>query len=321
MRGLVLLQAVISNHTSLGHNSSSSAIEPNLASGIPIFPINKYRYYVRVTHILEEPAPTISFTFKFELHRYTPRPGVPRWKREGTYRSTLTWVPAPPGYPSDSDYLTGIVKNSNGMIIGSITMGWVSSFLRRATIEIDKVSDSPWPLDNGSGVNWRTIFRLIGWDINVIQSESDLSESGPFRAGPDNKWSKAELHQAMRLSRESIDLNTEWHYHLLCVQLLDSPFAGVMYDETTVIDCNNTPREGAAISSHWEIPNEDKWGLVKGMRFGTATGPYFRTAVHEIGHAFGLGHDMGPDANGIMTTTETIADHAVQAVPPHSISE
>lgn len=302
--------------TSIGQNSSS-AIEPNPASRIPIFPINKYRYYVRVTQILEESAPATGFTFKFELHRYTPRPGLPRWKKEGTYRSTMTWVPAPTGYPSDSDFLTGLVKDSDGIIVGSITMGWVSSYLRRATIEIDKVSASEWPLDNGSGANWQTIFGSIGWDINVIQSESDLSESGPLGAGPDNKWSKAELHQAMRLSRESIDLNTEWHYHLICAQLLDvEPPRGVMYDETRIIDCNNMPREGAAISSHWLIPNEDKWGLVKGMRFGTATGPYFRTAVHEIGHACGLIHDIGPDANGIMTDTETIANHALQAVPP-----
>ena len=54
----------------------------------------------------------------------------------------MTWVPSPTGYPSDSDFLNGMVKDSNGTIIGSITMSWISSFLRRATVEIDKVSNA-----------------------------------------------------------------------------------------------------------------------------------------------------------------------------------
>ena len=303
------------HQTSIGQNSSSpSVIKPNPANGIPIFPINKYKYYVRVTKILEESATTTGFTFEFELHRYTPRPGMPRWKKEGTYLSTMTWEPVSIGYPSDSDLLTGMVKSSNGMIIGSITMCWVSSFLRRATIQIDKVSSAEWPLDNGSGVNWQTIFGTVGWDINVIQSSSNIDKSG-HGGGPDKSWSKAELHAAMlffKQSLKSIDLDIEWRYHLLCVELIEVvPPLGVMYDKVFT-DCNNVPREGSAISSHWKIPNEDIWGLVKGMRYGTATGPYFRTAVHEIAHACGLEHNTID--NGIMNTTETIAGNAVPPI-------
>ena len=303
------------HQTSIGQNSSSPPVtEPNPASGIPIFPINKYRYYIRVTKILEESAPTTGFTFEFELHRYTPRPRLPRWNKEGTYRSTMTWVPAPTGYPSDSDFLTGMVKNSNGMIFGSITMGWVSSILRRATIQIDKVSSAEWPLDNGSGVNWQTIFSSVGWDTKVIQSSSNIDKSG-HGGGPDNSWSKAELHAAMLFFKqisESVDLDIEWRYHLLCVEIIEVvPPLGLMYDRLFA-DCNDVPREGAGISSHWEIPNEDTWGLVKGMRYGKATGPYFRTAVHEIGHACGLDHNNID--NGIMKTTEAIARNAVPPI-------
>ena len=53
------------------------------------------------------------------------------------------------------------------------------------------------------------------------------------------------------------------------------------------------------------IPNQEPWGTVKGMRFGTAKAPYFRTAVHEIGHAFGLYHNTAD--NGYMNTTDVIA--------------
>jgi hypothetical protein len=305
------------HQTSIGQNSSSSPVtEPDPASGIPIFPINKYRYYIRVTKILEESAPTTGFTFEFELHRYTPRPRFPRWNKEGTYRSTMTWVPAPTGYPSDSDFLTGMVKNSNDMIFGSITMGWVSSFLRRATVQIDKVSSAEWPLDNGSGVNWQTIFGLVGWDIKVIQSSSDIDKSGSVHGGgPDKSWSKAELHASMLFFKKvakSPDLDTEWRYHLLCVELIEvDPPLGIMYDRLFA-DCNDVSREGSGISSHWEIPNEDKWGLVKGMRYGTATAPYFRTAVHEVAHACGLDHNKID--NGIMNITGDIAGNAVPPI-------
>jgi hypothetical protein len=84
-----------------------------------------------------------------------------------------------------------------------------------------------------------------------------------------------------------------------------------MYDNGGT-DSNNVPREGVGISSHWIIPNTNPWGLVKGLRFGKATAPYFRTALHEIGHAMGLYHNTVD--NGIMNTTDTIASMATSPI-------
>ena len=277
-------------------------LEPNPATGIPIFARNRYRYYIRVTQILEWYSLGNSFTLGFELYYFDM--SSKNWTNTGTFSALMKWTPSPPGYPSSSDYLTGEVKNSAGTLVGYLTMGWVSSYLRRATLEIDRVSASEWPLNNGAGIGWREIYDKVGWDVNIICSDSDVSEPSG------ESWSDAELHAAMLSRRNSSNLDTDWPYHVLCVRRIDSTPRGIMYDASGT-DSNNVPREGAGISSHWIIPNTPEWGLVRNMRFGTATAPYFRTAVHEIGHAHLLYHNTGD--LGIMNTTDVIA---ASATPP-----
>ncbi|MGE3109062.1 MAG: hypothetical protein AB7G11_11530 [Phycisphaerales bacterium] len=279
--------------------------EPNPANGIPIFPRGDYRYYLRVTRILEQYTTSNSFTLGFERWRFNGvvRPaGTPLWTNDGTFSASMEWKPAPSGYPSSGNYLEGDVKDSSGNIVGQLTMGWVSAYLRKATIEIDTVSNSETPLNSGEGHTWRSIFDEISWDITVDESDHNVTEpSGEF-------WSDSEMHAAMLSRRDSSNLDGEWRYHLICVRRLDSTTRGIMYDNGAT-DSNDVPREGAGISSHWTIPNADPWGHVKGQRFGTATAAYFRTALHEIGHAMGLYHntiDMG-----IMNTTPDIAASAV----------
>lgn len=276
---------------------------PNPSNGIPILPRNRYRYYLRITQILESFTLSSSFTLGLEMYRFTA-PNT--WVNEGGFTAQMSWIAAPSGYPSSSDYLAGDVQNSSGNVVGRLTMGWVSKYLRKATVEIDRVSASEAPLNNGAGIDWQDVFENLDWDVTVVESDSDLIEPSGV------SWSDAEMHQAMLNRRESVNLDTEWHYHLLAVRRLDSTSRGIMYDAGGT-DSNNVPREGAAISSHWEIPNEDRWGLVKGQRFGTASAPYFRTAVHELGHAMGLFHNTVD--NGFMNTTGVIASSGTAATP------
>jgi hypothetical protein len=276
--------------------------EADPGSGIPIYSRANYRYYVRVTSILEDSTASNDFTLGFELHRFEA--ATSGWLNEGSFTSLMSWTIAPSGYPSADDYLQGDVINASGTTVGSITAGWVSPYLRRAVVEIDRVSVSEAPLDNGAGVTWRTVFDQIGWDLTIIQSDSDVVEPSG------NSWSDAEMHALMLDRRDSADLDREWRYHILCVRNIDSTPRGIMYDAYAT-DSNNVPREGIGIASHWVIPDEDPWGLVKNLRFGTAAAPYFRTALHEIGHAMGLYHNTVD--NGIMNTTDVIAE---SAVPP-----
>ena len=76
---------------------------------------------------------------------------------------------------------------------------------------------------------------------------------------------------------------------------------------------NNTPREGAAIASHW-VFSVVGCGRYNGQRYGACKDPYFRTTVHEMGHAFGLAHNTAD--LGFINTTSVIA--ASPSSPPFS---
>lgn len=282
--------------------------EPNPANGIPIFPRAKYRYYLKVTKILEWVTLGNSFTLEFDRWRF--KQSTNTWTFDEKYTAIMTWTTAPTGYPSSSDYLTGDVKNTSGAVVGNLTMGWVSKYLRKATIEADRVKDSEYPADNGNGVDWQDVYDKVDWDVKVYDSDEDLVEPSG------DSWSDAELHRAMLARRDSGNLDEEWRYHLLCVKRLDSTSRGIMYDAYGG-DSNNIPREGAAISSHWDIPDTTMWGQVKGTRFGAAPAPYFRTAVHELGHAMGLYHNTTDF--GFMNTTGVIAAKATPGTFPDNV--
>lgn len=284
---------------------------PNPASGIPALARSRYRYYLRVTQILEWFTLGNSFTLGFEMHRFNST--TKTWTNEGSCTAVMTWTTAPTGYPSSGDYLEGDVKNSAGVVVGRLKMGWVSQYLRRAVVEIDRVNASETPLNNGSGVDWRSIFDQVGWDVTVTTSHTNVTEPSGV------SWSDAECHQAMINWRDSADLDTQWRYYLLCVRRLDSTSRGIMFDAYGG-DANSVPREGAAISSHWNFTNDsvfpenNNWGLCAGLRFGQSAPAYFRTAVHEIGHAIMMFHPGSATGNHIMQVTPQIADNAVAPV-------
>ena len=262
-----------------------------------------------MTQILEYFTLGKSFTLGFEMYRFNSTTRT--WTNEGAFTALMTWTPAPAGYPSSNDYLTGEVKNGSSTVVGKLTMGWVSKYLRKATVEIDCVAGSEAPLHNGDGIDWQDIFAEVGWDVTVDVSDPNVAPPSG------TSWSDAELHQAMLARRDASNLDAEWRYHILAVHFLDSTPRGIMYDAFGT-DSNNVPREGVGISSHWMIPNTSTWGLVKGQRFGAATKPFYRTAVHELGHAMGLYHNTVD--NGFMNTTDVIAAAATPATPfPNNI--
>ena len=274
---------------------------PNPASGIPVLARSRYRYYVRVTTLPERRYAGASFALGFELWRYTA-PNT--WALESTVTAQMVRITAPTGFPSAADYLEGDVKNSAGAVVGRLTMGWLSDYFRKFTVEIDTVSGSEQPTTSGAGHTWKAVMDAVGWQVNVLLSDTNVAEP------TGNSWSDAEMHAAMLARRNATDLDAEWRYHVLAVKNIDSTPRGIMYDVAGT-DSNNVPREGIGIASHWTI--DPSWGTVGGQRFGTAAAPYFRTAIHEVGHAMGLVHNFAD--HGFMCTSDVIAAAGTPANP------
>ncbi len=269
--------------------------EPNPARGCPTFPHRNWSEYLRVTKILQGWTTGSSFDLEYERHTYDAT--AKTWSLAGTHKATMEWTTAPPGYPNSSAFLAGDVKDETGKLVGCLTMGWVSRHLRKATIELESVAGSEIAEDNGAGLDWQDAMDQVSWDVTVVAGKRDIA------APSGNSWSDAEMHAAM-LANRSGSIEQEWRYHLIHVRQLDSTSRGIMYDAYGG-DSNNIPREGAGISTHWQYPSSNTWGTMAGTRFGAGAGPFFRTAVHELGHAFGLHHNTASDR--FMNTTPTIA--------------
>src|SRR5262249_55154445 len=140
-------------------------------------------------------------------------------------------------------------------------------------------------------------------EILLDDSQSHVDDDG--RPQWDANRLEAELLRDRTGGANREVLDKEGRYHLFCVREIigsaGASFFGLMFGPGAA-DRNSVPREGAAIASDPKL---------NGVRFGSPqnTNFYFRTALHEIGHAMGLlHHATGQD---IMTITQGIVDAPV----------
>jgi len=283
--------------------SQATGSLPPPGTGIPIFPLSDYRLYLRVTKI--ETAET-GFTMEFEAHRFiapsfmTLDGGTSaKWALEGAFSAQMKRAAAPPGYPKPELFFVGDVSrapaDADSQPVGQMQIGWVSDALRRAVVEIDRVPGSRVPQDNGAGLTWRTVFASVGWEMSPIVSDDGVTKSG------NPVWTAADVEAARQKYRDSSDLDTEWRYYLLVAQEIAAPGSkfGFMHHQA---------REALFITSQFVFPQDEaQWGTLRGERFDT-TVAFFRTALHEMGHAMGLGHNAG--GLHFMRPTEAIAREA-----------
>lgn len=295
-------------------------LNPNLCANysIPIFPRDQYAYYLRLTRIIDNniEKKTIQAnleTFHFEQKDHT-------WWEADPLTVELRFCIAMNG----TYYWDGDIKTQAGLVMGRLLMMWIAPFYRQAVLEIDKTHDAefprcyppdyplpdpikPVPNPNQKKITWESIFRNIGWDLKVMESDQ-------FIKTQDDRWNTCEIHKAMLDFRDECNLDAQWHYHLLTVGYFerDNMF-GIMYSDSTE-GFNKIPREGAAVSFKTPCPDDDCYGVFRNKPFYEAGGAFFRTAVHEIGHAMMLRHPNNPRENHFMQITNYLAKY-------HNINE
>jgi hypothetical protein len=278
---------------------------------IPIYPRSRYYSYLKITNV-QRPGPftygPCQLTLTAQEYVYTQPPAgsfngtFPAPPGTRTVTIVLHAVPGAPGFTSS--FFEGKLYE-NGVDQGKFSMGWVSEYFRRATLEIDVLMGAVAPQPVG-GEYIDTIFAKAGWRLNVIHDQTNV----PVPANvPDPKacWTSGQLHDLMTTVRNpATNLDTEWHMHLMVVPAKLGCGRGVMYDSIGV------PREGVASFSDDGYPTSDS------SNFGTAANKkqrdvpraFLRSATHEVGHGFNQIHqeqEAGAD-NSIMTTTPSVAD-------------
>lgn len=286
---------------------------------IPVYPCSRYHSYLKVTDLVIHTHGW--FTLEIEEYNYIqPSPGF----FDGTFSDTpdrrfrvrLGRAPAPPGFIGS--YFAGrVLGPATG---GQFTMGWVTPYFRRATLEIDTVEGAVPPGRGETGVrgrplpgsrlppavqDFRTIFATAGWNLNVFYEDTEIPI--PEGVDPNACWTRGALHGLMQsVRRPTVDLDREWWLHLVVVPGTLGCGRGIMYDIIGV------PREGVATFS------DDGYSRSESLNFGSAEDrkqrevprAYLRSAAHEVGHGFNQIHQQaegGPD-NSIMTVTPSVAD-------------
>ncbi|MFF5126002.1 hypothetical protein ACFY41_03565 [Streptomyces syringium] len=288
---------------------------------IPIFPRDQYRSYLKGTRLVvpsaSVPGQPCQVTLDVDEFAYT-QPSAGSF--QGSFpdspsrslRCVLTQVPG--AFPSplfSGPRFEGRVLEG-GIDRGSVTLTWVSSFLRRAVLEIDTlngaVAPEPVPSPDGTGTEFfDTVYATARWQLTIDRAEGQTDLPVPSGVDPVACWSPADLHALMASVRKAgTNLDTEWRTHLVVVPATMGCSRGVMYDQI------GAPREGSASFSDDGYPSNSSpnFGAAANQRQRNVPRAYLRSATHEVTHAFNQIHQETETAadNSIMTTTPSVAD-------------
>ncbi|MGW1344356.1 hypothetical protein ACWCOV_25180 [Kribbella sp. NPDC002412] len=286
---------------------------------IPIHPRHRYHSYLSGTR-LSAPAFTLGnrpcrLTIDVDQFDYThPAAGSHEGSFPASASRSLRFVlhRSSPSFPhpvfGGPSYQGRVFQGTVDR--GSITLTWVSSYLRRAVLEIDvltgAVAPAPVPHPSGTGSEYfDSVFAGARWELTVEEDQIDVGVPGGV--DPNACWSSADLHNLMTTVRKaSTNLDAEWRTHLIVVPAAMGCSRGVMYDQIDV------PREGSASFSDDGYPasHSSNFGDAEDEMQRDVPRAYLRSASHEVTHAFNQIHQESETSadNSIMTTTPSVAD-------------
>lgn len=289
---------------------------------IPHFPMASYRYYLEVQSI-QEAGPGLGL--EMTAHEYDPVGKT--LKQRGTMQVSLK--PTSDGKALQGDLMNGEERR------GMFYLQWINDNIRRADLRLFAVPpDNSTKLklpgrdveamiaglaqaraprgpalsstdsngaDSGRVPGWEELFKSIGWDLTVSEFKDT---DAPVKR---DAWAAYDLSEAGQRLRQGVDPN-DWTYDLLCVSTFESSdYLGIMFDAEAT-DLNERPRESAAVAALQRL-GEGKLKVPFQDLLGGAA--YYRTALHEIGHAMNLTHNL--QGKSIMNTTGLLLQLAARA--------
>jgi hypothetical protein len=211
-----------------------------------------------------------------------------------------------------ADYYDGNAWEG-GTLLGTVTMRWVSSSFRRATLVIHRLEGADEPQPVGSEY-FTTVFQTAGWHLTVSsEGEVPLPASLVGVQDPNECWAFENMATLMESlpGYDPAELDSVWRAHLMAIPAELGCSRGWMFDSGTG-NPNDIGREGAVTQSHDGYPAGDS------SNFGAAEDglqrdfprAFLRSASHEVGHTFNQIHQAfeGGNDNSIMTTTPSVAD-------------
>lgn len=280
-------------------------IDQTSRNQVPYFQKERYRYYIglKESPVMDRHSLTIPIT----IQKYSHSLDQKRW-------TELNGQLVIESFDSETSHLKGYLQETSSgtppSIIGTIEAVKVSDYFRKATVKIDTVSGVSAPPETDE-VSWQYAFRQTKWLIETVVTDGLVHSEGS------DEWGAADLHGALK-GREGLE-NGSWLYHLLCIKYFNDytpgdpkKSAGWMFD-TESIPNSPLPREGAAISGHWEFPEGNQWCDNCSGRIESLNLAYLRLAIHEILHAMGILHD---ESNANLTNfTKRVAGHYENTFP------
>lgn len=308
-----IFESAVFQGRSLGGDAAAGAAGDEAADTggtIPLYPRRRYHSYLKGTsaRLLSFTSPC-SFTLEFDEFVYNhPAAGF-----SGSFNTTRTrGLRFVLRHTGTADLYSGDVF-SGTTLLGTVSLRWVSSFYRRAALQLHTLQGFEAPPASVGGTTFASIFAGVGWDVSFSDGGTVPLPAAISTVNTQQCWSNANLHTLMASvpGYQPADLDSTWRVHLVSVPARLGCSRGVMFDSSLGADPNAVPREGAATFSRDGYPSTDTphYDTAADQQQRNVPRAFLRSATHEVGHAFNQihqGFELGND-NSIMTPTPSVA--------------